>query len=259
MLATPDVVWSAVAGGTAAAVVAGAIRALTSRGKFPRLPDPDPAASPTAVDRRAWYLSNTLSGLLGLSAALLLYAIPPLPADGALLRVAAYESGGRVLGPMFLGLSLTLVLTVVLSARLVRPGPLLHLLRRSMGAYGGADMRRPAVWVGGIAAGAALALHFAIWLEHTTFTTTEVRWRDWPWQAEQVRAWSAVTDVRMVHTWIAPNGSRKQRPHIGLQFADGTVLHIGRRDEIRSEVLQQAIAAASERSGRAVRKVESDD
>lgn len=259
MLATADTVWSAVAGATAVAVVAGLIRALTSQGKFPRLPDPDPAASPTAADRRAWYLSNTLSGLLGLGAALLLYAIPAGSADGALLHVAAYESGGRVLGPMFLGLSVTLVLTVVLSARLVRPGPLLHLLRRSMGAYGNADLRRPALWLGGITAGAALALHFAVWLEHTTFTTTDVRWRDWPWQSEQVRAWSTVTDVRVVRTWIAPNGKRKERPHLGLQFADGAVLHVGRRVDLRAEALQQAIAAASERSGRAVREVESDD
>lgn len=259
MLALADTLWSAVAGATAVAVVAGGIRALTSRGKFPRLPDPDPAASPTAVDRRAWYLSNTLSGLLGLGAALLLYAIPAASADGALLRVAAYESSGRVLGPLFLGLSVTLVLTVVLSARLVRPGPLLHLLWRSMGAYGNADMRRPAAWLGGIMASAALALHFAVWLEHTTFTTTDLRWRDWPWQSEQVRAWSTVTDVRVVQSWIAPNGKRKQQAHLGLQFADGAVLHVGRRGDVEAEVLQQAVAVASERSGRAVREVESDD
>lgn len=259
MLLTLEVVWSGVAGGVGVAAAALAIRAAVTRGRLARLPDADPEQRPTSADRWRWHLGNVASLVLGVAGALLMYAVPPASADGTLVHIAAYEMGGRFIGAFFFGLATTLFLTLWFADRLVRPGPLLHILRTSQGAFGDADLRRPARWFAGLMALAAVALHFALWLEHTSFTTTGVRWRDWPWQAEQERSWDQVREVLRVGSWIVPNGSRKLQAHVGLHFRDGVSLHIGRREQLTVNELQRVLAVASERSGLPVREVEADD
>jgi hypothetical protein len=101
-------------------------------------------------------------------------------------------------------------------------------------------------------------MQYLIRAEHVTFDAAGVRWRDWPWQEDRVRSWQDVTDVRIVRIHVAPSGRERERPHLGLEFRDGTVLHAGGKFDLPPGHWEAPAALASQKSGVPVRRVDRD-
>lgn len=225
---------------------------------FPHLPEPDPDQPPSRSDRVRYYAANLLAILIGTGAAILL-------AEGTQLaavpyRYTPFDGAGRWLGAGFFGLGMGAYVAMMLIDRMVAPGPLLHILWHSGRRFGaGLDFRPGTRRLGLLVAVAALALHFGIRRSHTTLDEVGVQWRDYPWQQDLSAPWSDLRDVRIVQTFTAMTGRVRQRPHLGLEFQDGTVLHLGRGDTRPIEVWERAAAFAAQRSGLTVRRVESDE
>src|SRR5262252_7447581 len=87
----PSVVAAIVGVSLFAAMIARAVRS----GRWPRLPEPDPATVRTARDHAAYIGANVLALLCGAAAGALLWALPPEQAPQALFRISEYDHAGR--------------------------------------------------------------------------------------------------------------------------------------------------------------------
>jgi hypothetical protein len=232
---------------------------LVQRGRYPRLPAPDPDLADTRADRRRYHLANGLACGVGAVAGAALWATPPLAGEGVLWRQSLYDHpAGRLLGPFFLLLAVGGLTVVPLVERLVAPGPLLHILTRSSARQfaAGIDLRPALRWLSVFIGSLAILLHLGMRNEHTTFVAEGVQWRDWPWQGDSTQPWADVADIRLVATFTAMTGRIVERPHLCLEFRDGSVLRLG-KSATRSEPFWAEVAAlASVRSGVAVRRLE---
>lgn len=252
-----------VAGATIAvlALLGTGLHALARRGRYPRLPAADPERPDTARDRGLYCLANVAALVLGAVAGGLLFLVPPVVATDCLWRASIFDHAEmRAVAPLFVAISAGGLLAPWLADRWVDARALVHVLRRSSQRHRMGDLDpRPALrWIAGPLLLLALVLHFALRLEHTTMDANGIRWRDWPWQSERVRPWSEVEDVRIVRTFVAPNGNVVERPHLGIEFADGEVLYVGQRDDTRGADWNGPAEIASSRAGVAVNEVESD-
>jgi hypothetical protein len=251
--------WTALATTLVMVLLGVGLQALARRGKYPRLPEPDPEQADTAADRRRYYLANGLALGLGVVFGVALWMTPPLAEDGVLWRQSLYDHpAGRALGPLFFALSVGGLAVPKLADRLVAPGPLLHILARSAARQhaAGIDLRKALRWLSLVIGSLALLLHFGLRNEHATFDGNGLRWRSWPWQQEAERTWNEVADIRLVASLEAMTGRIVQRPHLSIEFADGEVLRLGKFNDRHERIWAEAAAIASARSGVAVRRVE---
>ncbi len=234
------------------------VRCLGGTRWFPRLPPAEPGHEPTWNDRLRYYGANLLALLCGAAVAVVLAETTRLPPHE--FRYSVFDGSGRWIGPAFVGLGLAGWLAMLLIDRLVAPATLVHILHRAnKGRLTGIDMRPATRKLGLGVAALAVVLHYTLRINHTTLADDGVRWRDWPWQEEQVQPWSAVRDVRIVRTFTATSGRVVERPHLGIEFADGTVVHVGKRDDKHVDGYWEAPAAlAAGRSGLTVRHVAHD-
>ncbi|MEQ1634016.1 MAG: hypothetical protein ABL997_16680, partial [Planctomycetota bacterium] len=237
------------------------LHALARRGRYPRLPAADPDRPDTARDRRLYYLANGAALVLGTVAGGLVFLVPPVAAPVCLWRSSVFDYVEmRLIAPFGVALSAGGLLAPWLAGRWVDARALVHVLRRSSQRHGMGDLDpRPALrWIAGPMLVLALMLHFALRLEHATMDEAGIRWRDWPWQSECVRPWSEVEDVRIVRTFVAPNGDVVERPHLAIEFADGEVLYLGQRDDSSDAEWNVTAEIAASRAGVAVRRVDRD-
>ncbi|MCA8969133.1 MAG: hypothetical protein KDC95_05095 [Planctomycetes bacterium] len=256
-------VWTTAAYLAVMAILGGILRFFADRGRYPRLEYPDPEFEPvaTAHDRRRYYLANLCALVVGIAVGALLWWTSPANTVPALWRVSMYDDrGGRLLGPFFLMLAAGCYTVPWFADRLVEPGPLRYILWQSASRMGltGLDLRpvmRATAWIIG---GLAILMHYAMRSQHTTMTTGGVTYRDWPWESEIHHAWKDVKDIRIVRTFEAMTGSIVARPHLGIEFVGGDVMHVGRRMTMPLEFWVEAAKIASEKSGVAVRHVERD-
>lgn len=252
-------IWTSLATIAVLALVGAALRFLTLRGKYPRLPEPDPADPDTARDRRRYHLANALAVVIGLAAGAALWATPPLAEDGVLWRSSLYEHpAARLLGPLFVVLAVGGLAVVPLAERLVAPGPLLHIMVRSSRRQfaAGVDLRPALRWLSLVLGTLAILVHAGLRNEHTTFTADGVRWRDWPWQADVAFPWREVADIKIVRTFEALTGKVIERPHLSIDFHNAENLRLGTGDDRPRRAWDEVAAIASARSGVAVRHVE---
>lgn len=260
MVASAEFWWSTLATSLALALAGAGFAAAARRGRYPRLDEPDPDCKPTGADRVRYYGANLLALLLGTVPAAVLFLWVPAAEPGVLFRTMVYDHpAARAIGPFFVMLAVGAMVAYPLAARLVRAGPLQHFLWRSSAQFGRADPRPATKWMGRIVGPLAVIAHFGMQLEHTTFDAAGVRWRAWPWQEEQSRAWTDVRDVRIVRLWVAASGNPVERPHLGLEFHDGEVLHLGGWNDAPAGTWEAPAAIAAERAGVALRRVERDD
>lgn len=142
--------------------------------------------------------------------------------------------------------------------RLVAPGPLLHILRRSAVRQFKAplDLLPLLRWFGrGVCVCAAL-LHLALRSEHTTLDEAGVRWRTWPWQSDTRKTWPDVTDIRIVASFEATTGAIRHREHLSLGFRDGERFRFGKQNDPKPGMVEQAAAIAAARTGLEVQRIE---
>lgn len=232
---------------------------LVRRGRYPRLPAPDPDLADTRADRRRYHLANGLACGVGAVAGAALWAMPPLAGEGVLWRQSLYDHpAGRLLGPFFLLLAVGGLTVVPLAERLVAPGPLLHILTRSSARQfaAGIDLRPALRWLSVFVGSLAILLHLGMRNEHTTFVAEGVQWRDWPWQGDSTQPWADVADIRLVATFTAMTGKIVERPHLCLEFRYGSVLRLGKSATHSEPFWAEVAALASVRSGVAVRRLE---
>lgn len=250
--------WSTAASVGVMVALGALLRALSRRGKWPRLPEPDPEQADTRSDRLRYYLGNGLAVVVGTLFAAALWAIPPTMEDGVLFRFSAYDGVGRLIGPFFLVLGAGGLALPWIVMRLVAPGPLLHILTRSAMRQVQAplDLLPLLRWLSGGVVAAAVLLHLAVRSEHTTFDENGVRWRTWPWQSDTVRTWSDVREVRIVASFEAMTGAIRQRPHLSLVFHDGECLRFGKQNDPKPGMVERAAAIAAERTGLDVQRIE---
>lgn len=251
-------VWSTTATVAVMLAIGALLRSLSNRGKWPRLPEPDPAQVDTTRDRLRYYLANTLAVLIGVVAGLALWLLPPQTEEGMLFRSSAYDHVGRLIGPMFFGLGAGGLVLPPITMRLVAPGPLLHILTRSAMRQVKAplDLLPALRWLSSGILVVALLVHLAVRSEHLTFDEVGVRWHTWPWQGERAQRWQDVTDVRLVSTFTAPTGNVVERKHLSVGFQDGSRVHFGRQDDAKSADIERAAKIAAERSGHELQRVE---
>jgi hypothetical protein len=257
MLAAKDT-WTKVAVAIGLAATFALVATLARRGWLPRLPAPEEGMQPTAGDRFRYYAAAVLGLGLGVVAGGLLFYVPAAEGDAAAwFRHSFFDDvAGRLLGPIFLVLGVASVAATTLVSRMVERGPLLHLLAPQARQLGGADPRHVTAGVGYVVLMAALALHFTLRAEHTTFTDDAVRWRDWLSFAERQRPWSDVEEIRLVRFVEALTGKDKERPHLALVFRGGEVLRVGARTKRPEARWEQVATAAAERCQAPVRRVE---
>ncbi len=242
------------------ALVGAGWRALARRGWYPHLPEADPTRPDTARDRIRYYLANGAALGIGVVAGVLVYLVPPVAATDCLWRASVYDlATARGIAPLFVTLSTGGLLAPWLAKRWVDGRALVHVLRRASqrNRMGTIDPRPLLRWIAGPILVLALLLQFALRLEHTTMDGAGIRWRDWPWQSERVQPWSAVEDVRIVRTFVATTGNVVERPHLGIEFTDGEVLHVGKRNDSNTDWSVPATIAAR-RAGVEVRRVDRD-
>jgi hypothetical protein len=252
-------IWTGLATLAVLALVGALLRLLTRRGKYPRLPEPDPDDVDTAHDRRRYYLANALALLVGLVAGAAVWATPPLAETGVLWRSSLYDHpAARLLGPLFVVLAVGGLTVVPLAERLVAPGPLLHIMARSSQRQfaAGVDLRPALRWLSLVLGTLAVAVHAGVRNEHATFTADGVRWRNWPWQADVAFAWQDVSDIKLVRTFEAMTGKIVVRPHLSIDFRNGENLRLGTGDERPQRGWDGVAAIASACSGVVVRTVE---
>lgn len=232
-----------------------AIIARRAGGKwFPKLAEVDPDDPATRRDQWLYYAANGVAVVVGTAGAALLYfGCAPV---AAAMRFSPFDGFGRLLGPFFVVLGGGGMVLPMLARKMVRPGPLLHILHRANRRYGGADMTRALLVVSSLVLAAAILLHVGLRSMHTTIDEQGVRWRDWPWQSEQVREWSEVTDVRIVRTFEAMTGKVVERPHLVLTFEPGVEVVTGKRNTRPPEFWEAPANFASKHAGVAVRHVE---
>ncbi|MBL8722997.1 MAG: hypothetical protein JNK49_03080 [Planctomycetes bacterium] len=238
------------------------LRALASRGRYPRLPEADPERPDARGDRLRYHLANGLALALGVVAGGLVFLVPPVAAPDCLWRASLFDLvAARLLAPLFVALSAGGLLAPWLADRWVDPKALVHILRRSSRFHWMGDLDpRPALrWIAGPLLLLALVLHFGLRMEHTTMDQNGIRWRDWPWQSERARPWTEVVDVRIVRTFVATSGDVVERPHLGIEFADGEVLYVGQRDDSGRVDWSRPAELAAARAGRSVRRVDRDE
>jgi hypothetical protein len=205
-------------------------------------------------DRLSYYGAGLLALAVGALAAVVLYvASPP---HGEPMRSSPFDTTGRVIGPIFLALGVAALVQPTLLRRLVRPGPLVHLLHKANRRRSGIDTRPAYVWIGLIIGSLAVLFHAGMRELHTTFDSNGVRWRDWPWQQDEVRPWSELCDLVIVHTFKKKSGKVRKRSHLDLTFRDGTQVLTGRDHSRRADLWEAPAAFASQRSGVAVHRVE---
>lgn len=230
---------------------------LARRGQYPVLDEPDPVLAPRATDRLRYTGSVVAALLFGGFAAAALWSVPSPDVPQAIARHAAYdEPAGRLLGPFFFGLACAAWVAYPLAARWVAPGPLQHFLWRSSAMWRRMDPRPVTRTTARFVVFLALVLHFAIRDQHTTFTAEGITWRDWPWQAEQQRAWQDVAEVQIVATFVAPSGQVRERPHLRLQFRAGEPMVMGQRMQEPAAFWERLAAVASDRAGVPIRRVD---
>jgi len=226
---------------------------MKGRRWFPPLPEADPDDPETRRDKLAYYGANALALLVGAAAGVSLLLLTP-PPDGP-MRFSPFDRGGRYIGPVFVLLGIGGAVVPWIVRRMVRPGPLLHILHRTCRQYGGVDVGPILVRFGCVVATIAVVLHVSLKEIHVTLEEQQVRWRDWPWQDEQQRDWSQVDDIRIVRTFEAMTGTVVERPHLVLRFADGVEVVTGKSDTRPDGFWEGPARYASEHSGVPVRHV----
>ncbi|MCB9892224.1 MAG: hypothetical protein H6833_11290 [Planctomycetes bacterium] len=255
--------WTTVAYLAVMAILGGTLRFFAQRGRYPRLEYPDPEIVPeaTARDRRRYYSANLCALLVGIAVGALLWWTPPASAGASLWRLSTYDHpAGRLLGPFFLMLAVGCYTVPWFADRFVAQGPLRHILWESASRMRltGLDLRpamRTMAWIIG---GLAILLHDSMRSQHTTMTTDGITYRDWPWETEVHHDWRDVQDIRIVRTFEAMTGTIVARPHLGIEFVGGDVIHVGRRVTMPPRFWDEAAKIASEKSGVRVRHVERD-
>lgn len=232
---------------------------LARRGRYPRLPEPDPAQEDSVQDRWRWYFASFLALVLGGLAGALLWALPPKVWSDALWHWSPYDQvAPRLLGPFFLVLAFGGLVIVPLAERLVAPGPLLHIMHRaaSQAFMDGLDLRPLVRRLGQVAGALAIAAHAGMREAHVTLTAEEVRSRIWPWESETIHAWQDVADIRVVRTFTALSGDVVERPHLVLAFRDGETLRLGRQDDVPRRLWREAAEVAESHTGLKARYLE---
>jgi hypothetical protein len=232
-----------------------AVAAIARRGWLPRAPEPRPGEEPTCGERRRYHAAGIVGCALGAVAGLALWLVPPPTEPAAWFRHSYFAGEGRLLGPFFFALAGMCLAMPLLSKWWIRDGAMAHMIARTAASMGGADPRRIASGLGVVVALAALALHFTLRAEHTTFTDAGVRWRDWLSLEQHERPWTVVEEVRLVRLVEPMVGAAKERPHLVLRFRDGAMVRIGARVS-RPPNWDEVAAQVAARSGAPVRRVE---
>jgi len=221
---------------------------------FPKLAEADPDDPDTRRDLWTYYAANGLAVVVGIAAAALLYfGCGPVDAP---MSFSPFDGVGRLLGPFFVVLGGGGMVLPMLARKMVRPGPLLHILHRSNQRFGGADMTRALLVVSSIVVPVAILLHFSLRAMHTTLDEQGVRWCNWPWQSEQEREWSELQDVRIVRTFEAMTGNVVERPHLVLTFEPGVEVVTGKRNSRPPGFWEAPADYAGKQAGIPVRHVD---
>ena len=236
-------------------VLAAAVRS----GRYPRIELPPSDLRRGGAGQLCFAGAGLLAAGLGTAAGALLYQVPKVDRSAALFSYSNFDASGlRYVGPLFLALGVVGISIWPIAARSVSAATLHHLLWSQARVAGGADPRPITRWLGLAVGVVAIAAHLAIRVEHTSFDAQGVRWRDFPWQAEQVRPWSEVRDVRIVRQLTAAAGNVVDRPHLGIEFADGTVVHAGMRAYEQPAFWERPARIAGAHAGVPVHRVERD-